>query len=353
MKSILFVIFVMACLVAVHGGNLDLLKNDKSKAEKRIISNELDIGKHSITITADKASDVSRSRIQMMFTTNGFPRWYTKFFSKSGDAMEKVRYRVGFFKLVEFIDDGSRSAFNHSSIVNTWKLTGSGNNVGWSNIQVSTGASKENPTVSITTFSTSAQNVVSGTNPSLTLSFSIPTEQLIRSSNASLSPNALKLDVQIQDWNWQFPGTKLALIAGVLSSATITKFDVNPSPDSVFDEEAITLNNDNDMHFSWLKSVQIKSSSNSAYTTVPVTSYRLFSESEFSDTDVTTSSTFEDERQSSESHRIIACVFDTTTHPQEIFWDPTTSMSGSLATAAVSFTALLAAIMLTLAAQRL
>jgi len=131
----------------------------------------------------------------------------------------------------------------------------------------------------------------------------------------------------------------------------MTKFDANPSPDSVFDEEAVTFDNDNDMHFSWLKSVQIKATPSSDYTTVPVTSYRLFSETEFNDVDITGSDAYETDRLAIEAARITAFVFETTSQPAEIFWDPTSSMSGSLITASVCFTTLLAAMLLALAAQ--
>jgi len=334
----------------VAGPNKLSLFNSAAKSVHRTISTTVEIGGHAIDIFANQASNSVRDQIRLFFTTDGFPRWWTRLYAKRSDSVDRLRFRVGFFKIVEFIDDGSRVHFNRSSIVQQWNLIGALNALSWSTIAVNVHPSPDDASVSLTTFSTGVTKQ-SGT-ATLTLKFTIPTAQLVTSGNISLSPNALKMDVDISDWQWTGPAgqTKLAIIAGLLTDVSVTKLDSNPQPDSLFAEGAIVVANNNDAHFSWIRSATATVGSTTS--TVAVSSFPLWTDAEFGDPDIINSATLEPERQAADLHHGFAFVFETSQQPTALTWDPTTAMtSGALSSTTSSWTAVLFSIVLAYAAM--
>jgi len=300
---------------------------------------QLSNGNHKVSLDAVEkvatGKDKEKNKLKFEFTTNGFPRWRARFFSKTSDSTEGFKFRVGFFAVVEYNETGV--GFDRTRIVKSWRLFGETAN--WSQLS-------ETQTMinGFLTYNFRTVNTAGPDGASLTIDVGIAPEYLRDAvRNRTLTPAALKWDVSLNNWVYSAPNSRLAMIFGV-DSASRSNVDQQNSDSQAqiedSDEGGVSVDSSATpvvgSGFSWTPRIRRRAGGNWADSNLQWTSLQAGSGAGL---DTFLSGTGDDDNDNDEVRRVLA--FYTADRATDLVWDPALVVGSSGARLAVSLFALL------------
>jgi len=280
-----------------------------------------EVDDHTVWLRALWSSEHHGRVFSWVFTTNGFVRWRARFFRDSGDSLAFFTYRVALFRIVEFNVTDLTNGVDRSKVLQSLSLLNLGSS--WSDIEVSMQPLNG---VEHVYFNTSV--TVSGV--TVTLSHYLPASLVALNVNATLVPNALKMDIQIDNWSYMSPTSRLALVFGFCARDVRQSYSTNSNPVSMNDEGAVAIGSDTLNAFMWSRRIFTRVGG-AATNTERIIVTRLFSELLFIDWVVTgaNETTYQGDREIGETQDIVLFVLNTTNQPNHVVWDPYVGMSAA------------------------
>jgi len=355
MRALICVVAVLALFLASTSA-YNVRPNFPSRLTRTVTATK--DGDHGFILRAvNVVSKGVGSAVQFWASTVGFPRLRASYFTKDSDGSSATTYRTGLFALAEYNDTGAHDirGTNAARIVQYLRLV-------------------DQPASSWSTM-THNVNVVNGTNvhvlqTTLTTSCTRPSScpgtitvawqaMLAESTvqydlNTTLAPNVMKFDLTI---NWPFlrTGNKLGIVVGVMSGQAFTD-GTNSVPLTNDAENAIIMGGDSDASFAWATEVAATFPS-SVTANVPLLESPLWAESDFSNF----TSASDNDVQANEQHHGFFFTFNqagVAGQTGQFYWDPASSLpdgSGSspASTVTTSMLAIVAAMFVAIAAQRM
>jgi len=273
---------------------------------------------HSVLVRAKWTSFHEDRLFLWNFTTDGFPRWRARFFKLQTDEISAFTYRVGFFRIVEFNMTDLTNGLPRASVVQSLSLLAQDSS--WTNIAE---YSQQVNGVPYVFFNTSlTKNGVT-----VTLSHYLPSNLVVLDKNSTLVPNALKMNIQIDNWAFQSPTSRLALVFG-FCARDFRASGINGNPISSTDEGSVGIGSDPQDAFMWARRIWTRVGGG-ALNTERIIITRLFSETLFLDWAVASQNetVYGGDREFGETQDVALLVLNTTDQPTHVIWDPYIGMS--------------------------
>lgn len=189
-------------------------KSDDNKGRRRDLG--IDVDPHRVRIRAEsRPENDTRTRVDIEFTTNGFPRLRVTRRSKGDDLKTQFTHRFGFRRVLEFFHNDTQvnaSCFSPGldQVVSQFGLIGQSSR--WTdmtrNQYVVTAEDGTNTTVE--KFCTSLTKQLS--TAKITLCLRVADRPVIE-SNRRISPTRIKLDFILENYQFRHSDTYLALVA--------------------------------------------------------------------------------------------------------------------------------------------
>jgi hypothetical protein len=199
------------------------------------------------------------SRLQFMFTTDGFPRFRARYFRHVADADTAAffAFRTAFLRVVEFVDTGDAGFDGSDEVVSQFRLDGIPADK-WSAItqtDISTTPEAHQWTTSVTGGPLSRY-------PGTTLTLSVYISNDIfhyDRTNVTLGPNDFKFDVDIDNFVYHGNGTRVALIFAI-DSRDAPKVATNDdgageNPDPT-EQAQVSIGGSDQGSFNWAQTIQ-------------------------------------------------------------------------------------------------
>eukprot|EP01006_Ploeotia_vitrea_P034521 TRINITY_DN65761_c11_g10_i1.p1 TRINITY_DN65761_c11_g10~~TRINITY_DN65761_c11_g10_i1.p1 ORF type:complete len:387 (-),score=225.87 TRINITY_DN65761_c11_g10_i1:53-1171(-) len=158
-----------------------------------------------------KADDkVKKNRMLFKFSTRGFPRFRAAFFNKEegeDPSASKFSFRVGFVRIIEFADQGTSGWDSGDSIKCNISLVGKKD---WSKVNRTLVTMDDG-----SQFHRFESHLKTKNGALVRFTVRIADKALPIHGNVTLGPNALKFDMNVENYTWCEAGTKLGFVAKV------------------------------------------------------------------------------------------------------------------------------------------
>jgi len=303
-------------------------------------------GDHYLLAVGTRKDGKSGSRVEHYITTNLFPRFRVRYFHHSTDAnsttLNAYKFRVGLYSIIEFIDStGNGYMGNKSSIVSTWSLIGVPSALAWSTMKFT---SLNTNTTGVNAWELSTTLIKSnGANITIIAAIS---ENICRDllRNRYLSPNAIKFNVDINNWVYTKSGTKLALVFGIDAKDSLHQYDFTATVpfDPTASESQILIGPSSSARLSWVQNVTAHWIDNH---TDPNGNYGFQLYNRSNDISWSPPTTDDDDYDVTEQRTIVVYTVNTYSQPNYVWWDPAPqvddasldAVSAGFATAAIQW----------------
>ncbi len=177
-----------------HDSDKDGVNDEVEKAFEREVQVESDSSKFKISSELKNGTKKDKFEITFDVESDDSAEIKLKFKSEVNDTESELKYKVKFDKIVEFIDQGV-SGIDNETILSTYDIGKSG----WAPIVVT----NDNTTGLIKINATTLDGIFS-----LIMRIS---NSFVKDSNVILSPTSLKIDVLINNYQYNSTGSKLAI----------------------------------------------------------------------------------------------------------------------------------------------
>jgi hypothetical protein len=164
---------------------------------------EADQFRHAFTVRLMRATKRFKSIFWFGFTTWGWPRFRAQYFENSAAGNARFKFRFGLLGVAEYND--TTTDFSRANIIPNSEIRLIGRGPSWSDLVYT-----QDTTTGIRTAETHLNDargtvkiVVKGS----------PRSQIFQ--NSTLTPNKLKWDVSISNFNFQYPTSKIAVLGVV------------------------------------------------------------------------------------------------------------------------------------------
>jgi hypothetical protein len=279
------------------------------------------------TLTVNTAPHIFTAKLQRLqlkpkeitilwfgFTTWGFPRFRVQFFENEEKGNSRFKFRFGLLHIAEYND--TTPDFQRANVIPGRGIRLIGRGPDWTDM-VYTGPD------AITGVRTCMTQLV---DPKGTVKITAKVApRAVVDGNATLAPNKIKFDLAIENFQYQYPTSKIAVLAVMTMKAAFNPKDNKGSQSSINDDNAdeVTVKSDTTVdggRFAWVRD---------AFDTtrgqvVKVKSFPLRDD----DSDYTGANSGkggdvgDDDKDSNEVGKLVVFVFDTNGQPTSLLWDP-------------------------------
>jgi hypothetical protein len=267
-----------------------------------------DMGPQSFTARTDR-TDLSpkddSATLAFGFSTGGFPRFRVEYFHGSGQDA-RFKFRVGLLHIAEYND--TTPDFQRANIVPGGGIRLIGRGPAWTNMVYKVDKSSDSLGLQRTDKVTCVTQLVDPKGTVKITAKAVPS--YTADGNATLTPNKIKFDLAIENFQYQYPTTKIAVIAVMTMKAAFNPRQ-NKGPDSGKngdneDEVALKSDSHNDGgRFAWVREAHDTSHS---LAVVKVKSFPLRDDdTDYSDLSDGTL----DDKEANEVDKLVVFVFDT------------------------------------------
>jgi len=326
----LITIFIFACLTAI------VLAGARVKQQKPP-ARSLDVtkGPHTIMINGKKLSATGvHSRLQFLFTTNGFPRFRARYFRRSDDADTAAffAFRTALVRVVEFVDAGNDGFDGTDDIISQLHV----DNIPaalWSALS-QTDISTGDASIQAHSWETSVTGPKNSRFPDVTLTLRLYiSSDLYHHAviNQTLGPNDLKFDVEIDNYQYHANNTRVALVFAVDSRSGRRLVDNN---DDISDPDADVTNrlvigdsNTDNGHFGWVSNLRAQFANSPLFVDTDIIPVVIKSETMLFSGNASLSEADDDDdsvKSGVETRSFISFTVRSDDQPTSIHWDPST-----------------------------